>query len=126
VLRSDNEHGKVSYGWIGEDKLLISSETAASWSVTPLVFEKLKRVAEDVAKELNMMLCTGHLTTCTCDEFKEALEIGVSGRIAEELIVIPKIGNAHYYLGNLAPSIKFCPFCGKKVKDIAPEEVSNG
>lgn len=54
VLRNNNEHGKRSYGWIDEDKLLISKSGSANWSVTPLVFEKLKRVAGEVAKELNM------------------------------------------------------------------------
>lgn len=55
VLRDNNEHGKRSYGWIDENKLLISESGSANWSVTPLVFDKLKRVAEEVAKELNMV-----------------------------------------------------------------------
>ena len=53
VLRDGNKHGKQSYGWIDEDKLLISSNGSASWSVTPLVFEKLVALAHEVAKKLN-------------------------------------------------------------------------
>ena len=54
VLREDNEHGIESYGWIDEDKLLISSSGGASEDlVTEKVWEKLVRVACEVARELN-------------------------------------------------------------------------
>jgi len=54
VLREDNEHGIESYGWIDEDKLLISSSGGASEDlVTEKVWDKLVRVACEVARELN-------------------------------------------------------------------------
>ncbi len=52
VVRDDNRHGLVSYGWIDENKLLIS-ESAGPWSVTPFVWERLMKVAQETADHLN-------------------------------------------------------------------------
>ena len=54
VLRDDNEHGKRSYGWIGEDKLLITHNGGpCKWPLTPLVWDKSVKLANEVADELN-------------------------------------------------------------------------
>ena len=125
VLRNNNEHGKQSYGWIDDKKLLISSETTASWSVIPLVFEKLTRVAEEVAEELNIpeqcptckepMPCsaiTGREPTCTCDEFKNALEMGSGDDMYFPAI---SVDEGKYQIGCVP--INFCPWCGMNVPE---------
>lgn len=54
VVRDDNEHGKRSYGWFGENKLLISHNGGpCSWPLTPLVWDKMVKAAHEVADELN-------------------------------------------------------------------------
>lgn len=54
VLRDDNEHGKLSYGWIGEDKLLISQSGGPCRDrINTKIWNKLLKVAEEVADELN-------------------------------------------------------------------------
>lgn len=58
VLRESNEHGRVSYGWFGPDKLLISHNGGpCTWPVTQQVWDKLVRVAQEVADELNKIDC---------------------------------------------------------------------
>jgi len=62
VLRDDNEHGKRSYGWFDENKLLISSSSNGSPNTNTtskkIIFEKLVKVAQEVADELNHLLTT--------------------------------------------------------------------
>ena len=54
VLRDDNDHGKRSYGWIDDTKILISSSGGpCSYRIPKLVFDKLVKVAHEVAQELN-------------------------------------------------------------------------
>jgi hypothetical protein len=54
VLRDDNGHGKLSYGWHGPDKIMISNDGGPCRdTVPPLVWGKLIRVAQEVADELN-------------------------------------------------------------------------
>ncbi len=55
VLRADNEHGIHSYGWFGEDKLLVSHNGGpCSWPVTSRVWKGLVELATTVADELNL------------------------------------------------------------------------
>lgn len=54
VVRRTNNHGRLSYGWFDEDKLLISSSGGpCNYTVTPKVWAKLLKVAKEVADELN-------------------------------------------------------------------------
>ena len=54
VLRDDNEHGKRSYGWIDENKLLISHNGGpCQWGLTPIVWDKMVKLAQETADELN-------------------------------------------------------------------------
>ena len=54
VVRDDNEHGKLSYGWIGDDKILITHDGGPSCcSLTQIVWDKCVKVAYEVADELN-------------------------------------------------------------------------
>jgi len=54
VLRSDNLHGKRSYGWFDENKLLIShSGGPCKDSATLKIWGKLIKVAREVVDELN-------------------------------------------------------------------------
>jgi hypothetical protein len=49
-----NAHATLGYGWFGRDKLLISHNGGpCSWPVTQQVWDKLIRVAQEVADELN-------------------------------------------------------------------------
>ena len=54
VLRDNNEHGKLSYGWIGKDKLLITHNGGpCDWPLEPIVWNKAIKLAQDVADQLN-------------------------------------------------------------------------
>jgi hypothetical protein len=54
VLRDNNELGKRSYGWIGENKLLITHSCGPRhWPLTKIVWDKLVNLAHEVADELN-------------------------------------------------------------------------
>lgn len=54
VIREDNEHGKKSYGWFDENKLLISHNGGpCHWPLTKKVLGKLLIVALNTAEELN-------------------------------------------------------------------------
>lgn len=53
VLRDDNEHGKRSYGWYDEDKLIISSSTSGSWEIEDFVWRRLLTLAQKLADDLN-------------------------------------------------------------------------
>lgn len=49
-----NAYAMLGYGWFGKDKLLISHNGGpCSWGVTQQVWDKLIRVAQEVADELN-------------------------------------------------------------------------
>ncbi len=55
VLRSDYALGKRSYGWFYDDRKLLISHNGGpcSWPVTQSVWDRLVRVAHEVADELN-------------------------------------------------------------------------
>lgn len=54
VLRDDNKHGKISYGWFDDNKLLISHNGGpCSWPVTRDVWEGLVALADRIARALN-------------------------------------------------------------------------
>ncbi len=55
VVREDNEHGILSYGWFDDNKLLISHNGGpCPWSVTSRIWNGLMELASVVASELNM------------------------------------------------------------------------
>jgi|694.fasta_scaffold61293_14 hypothetical protein len=59
VLRDDFEHGKRSWGWSCEDKLIISCEGGpCNIMVKQIILDKLVKVAQEVADELNHPLAT--------------------------------------------------------------------
>ena len=54
VIRQNNIHGHRSWGWIDANKLLISSSGGPCRDeVIPLVWDKLVKLAQEVADELN-------------------------------------------------------------------------
>lgn len=54
VLRDDNDLGKRSFGWIGENKLLITHNGGpCEWPLTLIVWDKSVKMAHEVADELN-------------------------------------------------------------------------
>lgn len=54
VIRSDNQHGQISFGWFDENKLYISSSGGPCLcSVTPAVWDGLVKLAETIAAQLN-------------------------------------------------------------------------
>jgi hypothetical protein len=78
VLRDDNAHGKRSYGWFGENKLLISHDGGPCRDpVTKKVWDKLIRVAHEVADEMNAE-CSGPIRCpeCGCEELTTGPRLG--------------------------------------------------
>ena len=54
VVREDNDHGKNSYGWFDENKLLVShSGGPCRWALAPGLGEKMINLAVDLARDLN-------------------------------------------------------------------------
>ena len=54
VVRSDNDHGRRSWGWFDERKLLISHNGGpCRWPVKGFVFDQQVALAEEVARRLN-------------------------------------------------------------------------
>ena len=54
VIRKSDKHGKASYGWYGKTKMHISSSGGPCHErVSKSVWDKLVRVAHEVADELN-------------------------------------------------------------------------
>ena len=54
VVRSSNEHGRQSWGWFDEDKLLICHNGGpCDWALVPIVWDKMVEVASDVCEHLN-------------------------------------------------------------------------
>ena len=54
VLREDYTLGIRSFGWFFNDrKLVIYQSSPADWSPIPLVWDKLVKMAEEIAAELN-------------------------------------------------------------------------
>jgi len=54
VVRDDNEHGKLSYGWFDQHKLLIThSGGSCDWPLIKTVWDKQIALANSVADELN-------------------------------------------------------------------------
>jgi hypothetical protein len=53
VIRSDNDHGKLSYGWFGDNKILIGGTRHGFGALNERVWQKLLQVASEIATELN-------------------------------------------------------------------------
>lgn len=54
VIRQSNDHGHRSWGWMDDNKLLIShSGGPCTWPLTEKVWDKMIILANEVAKELN-------------------------------------------------------------------------
>ncbi len=54
VIRTDNEHGHISWGWFDKSKLLISHNGGpCSWAIEGYVFDQQIVIAEEVARRLN-------------------------------------------------------------------------
>lgn len=54
VIRDDNEHGKRSYGWFDENKLLISHNGGpCRWPLTAPIWDRLIAAAAAEADRLN-------------------------------------------------------------------------
>lgn len=68
AVRSDNEHGKRSYGWFDDKKLLISHNGGpCRWPVTQFVWDRLVKVAEETAAHLNAEMASDfHATPEQC------------------------------------------------------------
>jgi hypothetical protein len=54
VIKESDRHGHKSYGWFGETKLLISDSGGPCKNiVSEMIWNKLVKVAQEVAEELN-------------------------------------------------------------------------
>jgi len=63
VLRDDNEHGKKSYGWFDDAKLMIASSGGpCHWKLSQIVWDKAVMLAHEVACELNANEWWGGMT----------------------------------------------------------------
>lgn len=55
VIRQDNKHGLMSYGWFDENKIMISSSGGPCNDKVPtFVWSRLMNLAEEIAMELNI------------------------------------------------------------------------
>lgn len=55
VIRKNNKHGHLSYGWFDDDKLLISHNgTSDDCPLTEKIWNKMIKLADEVAEELNL------------------------------------------------------------------------
>jgi hypothetical protein len=54
VIKTGNSHGKASYGWFDQEKVLISHNGGpCHWPLVPIVWNKMLKLAQEVADELN-------------------------------------------------------------------------
>jgi len=55
IVREDNEHGRASWGWFDEDKLLISHNGGpCDWPLAPNLGSKMVDIAKKYARDLNI------------------------------------------------------------------------
>ena len=54
VVRVNNEHGQRSWGWFGDDKLLVSHNGGpCHWPICQFVWERQIKIANDLCDLLN-------------------------------------------------------------------------
>lgn len=54
VVRENNHHGQISWGWFDEDKLLVSHNGGpCRWPLAPGIGEAVIKLAEELADKLN-------------------------------------------------------------------------
>lgn len=53
VVRAGYKHGQDSYGWFDENKLLVTHSVAMSAHMPKFMWDKLVRLAHEIAVELN-------------------------------------------------------------------------
>lgn len=54
VVREDNKFGQESFGWFGQDKILVTHNGGpCSWPLRQAVWDRCVKVAEELATELN-------------------------------------------------------------------------
>ena len=55
VVKRSNKHGRLSWGWFDDDKLLISHNGGpCHWPLIKVVWDKMVKLAHEVADELNV------------------------------------------------------------------------
>lgn len=55
VVREDNIHGKLSWGWFDENKLLVSHNGGpCSWPLAPGLGEKMIEIGNTLTRQLNL------------------------------------------------------------------------
>ncbi len=61
VLREDNQHGRNSYGWFGEDKMAISTVNSQFKTTSNAVLIlKLSKIAQEMADLFNSGFLNSH------------------------------------------------------------------
>jgi|688.fasta_scaffold61293_13 hypothetical protein len=87
VLRDDNKHGKLSYGWFGDNKLLIIQHGCGAYGIritSPLirkiVLDKSVKFAQELADELNFSELHGSIAN-SCNSFCGDLECNMNQEI---------------------------------------------
>lgn len=54
VVHADNEHGRRSWGWFDEKKLLVSHNGGpCQWPICGFVFDEQIRIAKELCRRLN-------------------------------------------------------------------------
>lgn len=54
VVRSDNDHGKRSWGWFDDDKLLVSHDGGpCNWPICEFVWDAQIEIANQLCDKLN-------------------------------------------------------------------------
>lgn len=54
VVRSDNQHGRLSWGWFDDHKLLVSHNGGpCHWPICGFVWDEQVRIANELCRRLN-------------------------------------------------------------------------
>jgi len=86
ILRDDNEFGKRSYGWFGDNKLVVISRTygiifgITSPLIRQIVWDKSVKFAQELADELNFSELHGSIAS-SCNSFCGEHECNVNQKI---------------------------------------------
>jgi len=54
VVKKDNEHGQISWGWFGNAKMLVSHNGGpCDWPICGFVWDEQIRIAKELCRKLN-------------------------------------------------------------------------
>lgn len=56
IVRENNNHGIISFGWFGKNKVLIACNNSelGNWDIIPILWDLQLKLAKDLAAKLNL------------------------------------------------------------------------